>query len=346
MDSSKKKIAVVLFNLGGPDNLEAVEPFLHNLFSDPAIISAPGVIRKILARMISRKRTPIAQKIYAEIGNKSPILEETAKQAEALEKKLSENGRYRVFICMRYWHPMTEEVVRQVRTYAPEEIILLPLYPQFSSTTTKSSFESWEKEVKYQGLTIPTKRICCYPQEKHFISAHVRAIRAKYFEAAENGKPRILFSAHGLPEKVIKKGDPYQWQVEQTSAAVVAALGIPDLDYVVCYQSRVGPLKWIGPATEEEIKRAGKEKKALMVVPIAFVSEHSETLVELDMEYKKLAIESGVTAYFRIPALGIAEEYIMALAELCYNAPPAGETKPDIGKCLCPVKFSQCMCKG
>ncbi len=336
------KTAVIIFNLGGPDSQESVEPFLHNLFSDPAIISAPGVIRKILANLISKKRAPTARSIYALIGGKSPIVEETQKQAAALEKKLNEKADARVFICMRYWHPLTQEVVRDVIEYGPDKIILLPLYPQFSTSTTASSFDAWENEALRLGLASPTARICCYPTQKHFISAHVRAIQKRYFEAAASATPRLLFSAHGLPEKIIRKGDPYQWQVEQTAQAIVSLLGIPELDYSVCYQSRVGPLKWIGPSTEEEIRRAGAEKKSLIVVPVAFVSEHSETLVELDIEYKHLAEKEGVPAYIRIPALGEAEEFIDGLAELCIAVAETGKICAHTSGRLCTQEFRQC----
>lgn len=345
MADPHKKTAVVLFNLGGPDSLDSVEPFLYNLFSDPAILRVPGFFRNILARIISRRRAPIARGIYARIGGKSPILEETEKQALALEKKLSEKGEYRVFVCMRYWHPMTEEIVGRIKNYAPEEIILLPLYPQFSTVTTGSFFEIWKREAKRRGVSAKTRNICCYPTEKGFISAHARAIRSVYFSASEEGKPRVLFSAHGVPEKIIKTGDPYQWQVEQTVKAVVSALAIPDLDYAVCYQSRVGRLKWIGPATEAEIKRAGREKKPLVVVPVAFVSEHSETLVELDIKYKNIAEASGVPGYFRVPALTAAEEYIAALAEMCDTAASAENTVSGAGGRLCPFGFTQCLAK-
>ncbi|NBX03862.1 MAG: ferrochelatase, partial [Alphaproteobacteria bacterium] len=154
---------------------------------------------------------------------------------------------------------------------------------------------------------------------------------------------RVLFSAHGLPEKVIKKGDPYQWQVEQSVAKIVKKLALPELDYVVCYQSRVGPLKWIGPSTEEEIKRAGAEKKSLIIVPIAFVSEHSETLVELDIEYKHLAHEHVVPEYIRIPALATQEHFIDALASLCVNAPRDTSVSSNTGKRICPKEFCQCL---
>lgn len=337
-----RKTAVVLFNLGGPDTPEAVEPFLHNLFSDPAIIRAPSVLRKILARLISKKRAPTARHIYAHIGGGSPLLEETRKQAEALERKLRASEEAKVFICMRYWHPMTEEVVAQVAEYAPDKIILLPLYPQYSTTTTASSFAAWEKESLSQGLAVPTARLCCYPTQKHFVSAHVKAIQKKFFETSSETMLRILFSAHGLPEKIVAGGDPYPWQVEQTAKAIVSLLRLPELDYVVCYQSRVGPLKWIGPSTEEEIRRAGAEKKSLMIVPIAFVSEHSETLVELDIEYKKLAEDCGVPNYTRIPALGVEEEFIDALADICREVAQTGKTCAHNGARFCSPEFRQC----
>ncbi len=343
--SKREKTAIVLFNLGGPDTPEAVEPFLFNLFSDPAILGVPDIIRPMLARFISRRRTPVAQAIYAQIGNKSPIVEETQKQANALQERLSSGeGEYKTFICMRYWHPMTEEVVAQVKAYAPDTIILLPLYPQFSTTTTGSSFTAWEKAASEQELNIPTARIGCYPTHRHFIAAHAQAVRSVYFDASSHGIPRVLFSAHGLPEKIIAKGDPYQWQVERTAEQVVNLLGIPELDYQVCYQSRVGPLKWIGPSTEDEIRRAGAEGKSLIVVPIAFVSEHSETLVELDIEYKELAEEYGVPAYHRIPTLGVTEDYIETLAELCENTSTEGKTCSQDGGRLCPAEFTQCPC--
>ena len=226
--------------------------------------------------------------------------------------------------------------------YAPDKIILLPLYPQYSTTTTASSFTAWEKEAQTQGLAVPTARICCYPTQKHFISAHVKAIQKLFFETSTETMPRILFSAHGLPEKIIAQGDPYAWQVERTAEAVVSLLGLPGLDYVVCYQSRVGPLKWIGPFTESEIRRAGKEKKPLMIVPIAFVSEHSETLVELDIEYKKLAQDNGVPTYTRIPALGAQDAFIDALADLCNEVAQTGKICAHNGARFCSPEFRQC----
>lgn len=340
----ESKTAVILFNLGGPDSEEAIKPFLYNLFNDPAIIGAPGPVRRALASFISWRRTPVAKEIYAEIGGKSPILEQTEAQRAALSYALQDEGRVKVFSCMRYWHPMSEEVVELVKAYAPDHIILLPLYPQYSTTTTRSSLDDWDRSAKAAGLDVPTTRICCYSDQQSFINAHGALLRDVYFNVAATARPRILFSAHGLPEKIIAKGDPYQWQVEQTAERIVKLLMFDQLDYVVCYQSRVGPMKWIGPSTEDEIIRAGKDKVPLILVPVAFVSEHSETLVELDIEYRELAEAQGVPGYHRIPALGTQSLFIDALKELCLSA-KKDEILINPGKQrLCGSEFSQCPC--
>jgi len=334
------KTAVVLLNLGGPDALSAVKPFLFNLFSDRAIIGLPQPFRFLLAKLISSRREKTAQAIYAQMGGKSPILELTQAQAKALEQRLGDG--YKTFIAMRYWNPMTAEVVRQVKEYAPQRIVLLPLYPQFSTTTTGSSFALWEKEAALQKLAVPTQRLCCYPQEAGFIEAHVALIREQLATMAST--PRLLFSAHGLPEKIIARGDPYQWQVEQTVASIMQKLG-SELEHQICYQSRVGPLKWIGPSTVEALERAGQEKKPVLVVPVAFVSEHSETLVELDIEYKHVAEGFGVPEYGRVPALGTGSSYIEALAGLCVDASKPAGIRSNTCARLCPPSFSQCPCQ-
>ena len=338
------KTAVILFNLGGPDNLRAVRPFLMNLFSDKAIINLPQPLRGLLARLISWRRAKKAAEIYQQIGGKSPILELTGQQAAALEDKLGKKGDFKVFVSMRYWHPMSEVVVRNVANYAPDQIILLPLYPQFSTTTTASSFDNWEAACKKIGLKVPTSKICCYPTQNSFVAAHARLIRDAYWKAAEKGIPRILFSAHGLPEKVIAEGDPYQYQVEKTATGVVQILAIDDLDYAVCYQSKVGPLEWIKPSTEDEITRAGRENRPVVVVPIAFVSEHSETLVELDIEYRHLAELRHVPGYQRVPALGIDSFFIDALAEMVLAKTGTTGISSDSGGRFCPRQFGGCLC--
>lgn len=306
------KIAVILFNLGGPDSLEAVQPFLRNLFSDPAIITLPSWLRLPLAHFISKRRAPKALGIYEQIGGGSPILGQTEAQARALEEKLGKGNRHewRGYVCMRYWHPLTDAVVKSVTRFAPDRIVLLPLYPQFSTTTTASSFKAWQK---VSPLKITTHTIESYPTEPGFIAASVELVKQGLAEAGR-GSTRILFSAHGLPEKVIKAGDPYQRQVEQTAAAIATQLG--DVDWRVCYQSRVGPLKWIGPSTDAEIKRAGSDMTGIVLYPLSFVSEHSETLVELDIEYRHLAQQAGVPKYVRVPTVGTHERFIGGLADL------------------------------
>jgi protoporphyrin/coproporphyrin ferrochelatase len=313
------KTAVVLFNLGGPDSLDAVKPFLRNLFSDPAIITLPAIFRLPLARFIASRRASKAKKIYAQIGGASPILGQTEMQAQALQEALTTDGNYwdewRCFVCMRYWHPMTEEVVQQVRAFAPERIVLLPLYPQFSTTTTGSSFAAWDEAVARLG--VKTKRIKSYAAEPGFIAASVELLNQGLAEAGTQ-PVRVLFSAHGLPEKIIKAGDPYQGEVEQTAQSIMAEFD--GVDWSVCYQSRVGPLKWIGPSTESEIARAAADKKAIVLYPLSFVSEHSETLVELDIDYKRLATEAGVPAYVRVPTVGTHPKFIEGLARLVRDA--------------------------
>jgi len=310
------KIAVILFNLGGPDGPEAVRPFLFNLFNDRAIIGLPNPFRWLLAHLISARRTAKAQAIYAEMGGGSPILPNTRAQAQALETSLRDLGEVRCFPAMRYWHPMTADVVRDVANFAPDRIVLLPLYPQFSTTTTASSKKAWDEAVARAGLSVPTTYACCYPRQPGFVAAVADLIGAHYAAARAHGAPRVLFSAHGLPKKIVAAGDPYQVQVEQTVAAVVARLGIAGLDHVVCYQSRVGPLEWIGPSTEHEIERAAADKVPAVVVPIAFVSEHSETLVELDIEYRARADALGVPYYSRVPTVSTHPDFIRGLAEI------------------------------
>ena len=312
------KVAIILFNLGGPDLLDAVRPFLRNLFGDPAILRLPTLIRSPLARFLSGRRTEKARAIYAKIGGSSPILGQTEAQARALEEALGQDGgqghEWRGYVCMRYWHPMTEAAVRSVERFAPDRIVLLPLYPQFSTTTTASSFKEWNDRARF---TVPTKSIESYPTELGFIAASVELVRQGLAEAGA-GPRRVLFSAHGLPERVIKAGDPYQKQVEQTAKAIAAGLG--EVDWSICYQSRVGPLKWIGPSTDAEIRRAGADKVSVVVYPLAFVSEHSETLVELDIDYRLLAGEVGIPTYVRVPTVGTHPLFIAGLARLVRDA--------------------------
>ena len=334
------KKAVILFNLGGPDKLESVEPFLFNLFNDPAIISIPSLFRYPLAKLISKRRTPIAKNIYKKIGNKSPILELTIKQAKSLEVNLLEKGDYKCFIVMRCWHPRASDVIKRVKEYNPEEITLLPLYPQFSATTSGSSINEWNKLCEKENYNIKTKTICCYPTEDNFIASHVSLIK-KTLSTVKDRNFKLIFSAHGLPESKIRKGDPYQWHVEETVKEIMLKLKSENFDYVISYQSRVGPMKWIGPSTDVEIIKYSKEKKGIIIVPVAFVSEHSETLVELDIEYKKMAEKNGCIFYKRVAALGSEENFIKGLTHLVLQRQTRGDFVSSI---MCSNKFAKCPC--
>ena len=339
------KKAVILFNLGGPDKLENVEPFLFNLFNDPAILNLPTFLRYPLAKLIANRRAPTAKKIYQELGGSSPILKLTEEQAVALESKLNKDdnvSKYKCFIVMRCWHPRAENVVKEVIDYGPDEIILMPLYPQYSAATSGSSINEWQNICKKNNFEVKTCTLCCYPTDNNFIQAHKDEILKK-IKNLDNFK--LIFSAHGLPEKNIKKGDPYQWQVEQSVDRIVKSLNIKNLDWILSYQSRVGPLKWIGPSTEDIIVENSKLGKQIVLVPIAFVSEHSETLVELDIEYKELADKNGCKNYLRVPALGKNENYIKAMSNLIINKQDYnfnGELFPP--KIQCPNKFKKCPC--
>ena len=313
------RIAVVLMNLGGPDLLDAVQPFLVNLFGDPAILRLPGVLRLPLARLIAWRRTPVAREIYRRLGGGSPLLANTQAQARELEGALG--PEHRCFVAMRYWHPTSEETAGEVADWAPDEIVCLPLYPQFSTTTTASSLAAWRSAARRYGIDRRVRAICCYPADRGFVEAVAGLIRP-VLDAASGGDkpPRLLLTAHGLPKKIASTGEPYPAQVQSTASAVIAALGRPGLDWRVCYQSRVGPLEWIGPATEDEIRRAGSDRVPLVVAPISFVSEHSETLVELDLDYRRVAEASGVPAYCRVPTVGVEPGFIRSLARLVRHA--------------------------
>lgn len=341
-----QKTAIILFNLGGPDSLPAVQPFLFNLFNDPAIIRLPNPFRWLLAKLISTRRAPVACEIYEKMGGRSPILPQTEAQASALEAALNDSAtaeNFRVFIAMRYWHPFSDETAKAVKAWGAERAVLLPLYPQFSTTTTDSSLKDWTRAAKAAGLAVPTASIGCYNDEPGFVSAQTALLRERLPEAEAKGPVRILFSAHGLPKKIVTDGDPYQQQVERSVAAIRRQLGRDDLDIRVCYQSRVGPLEWIGPATDAEIMRAAQEKRSIVVVPVAFVSEHSETLVELDIEYAELAEHNGAAGYTRVPTVGTQPAFIAGLAGLVRGAtdggaPRCGSSQP------CGPAWRRCAC--
>ncbi len=314
------KRAVVVFNLGGPDKSSSIQPFLFNLFNDAAIINLPKPFKWFFAKLISKRRTSIAKKIYAEIGGGSPLLALTRKQATALENKLNNNKNInsKVFVAMRYWHPMILSTAVSVKNFDPDEVVLLPLYPQFSTTTTGSSLKAWKIATKKIKLNKSTKVICCYPIDENLVKAQANLLKEEISRAKQN--TRILFSAHGLPKKIISQGDPYQWQIEKTASAIAAKAKLKQNDWFVCYQSRVGPLEWIGPSLDEEIKRASDDNIGIIILPISFVSECSETLVELDIEYRNIATELALPYYGRVPAVGTHPDFIIGLKELVNNA--------------------------
>ena len=296
-----RRIAVVLFNLGGPDDQASVKPFLFNLFNDPAIIGLPGIVRTPLAKLISSRRETSAQANYALMGGGSPLLPETRRQAGALETVLNarlSGDTVRVFVAMRYWNPLSEETAAEVAAFGPDEVVLLPLYPQFSTTTTQSSLKAWNATYSGSGVS---RAVCCYPAATGWVEAQAQAIGEKL---------------------VTGKGDPYQEQIETTVAAVVAAIEARrgPIDHAICYQSRVGPMKWLGPSTPEAIEQAARDGVGVVITPIAFVSEHIETLVELDIEYGELAHEKGASPYLRAPAVGIEPLFIDALADAAVGA--------------------------
>ncbi len=339
MAQRMSRLAVVLFNLGGPDSLAAVRPFLRNLFSDPAIIGAPGPVRWALAELISRTRERMAKANYAVMGGASPLNAETRAQAQALEARLRETRPadvVRVFVAMRYWRPFTHETAREVATFAPDDVVLLPLYPQFSTTTTGSSFAAWRRAYAGPGRE---HSACCYFEDEGLAAAHAALILQAWRAAGSPERVRLLFSAHGLPERIAAAGDPYQWQVERTCAAVARQLP-SGWDWRVCYQSRVGPLKWIGPSTLEEIDRAAADGVGVLIDPVAFVSEHVETLVELDRDYAEAAARAGVEPYIRAPALGTHPLFVDGLAKSVGAALEDAATTE--ARCACKKGFARC----
>jgi ferrochelatase len=315
-----RRIAVVLFNLGGPDRPEAVRPFLFNLFADPAIIGLPTPLRHLLAGVISWARAGSARANYAIMGGASPLLAETQAQAEGLTLALVDQAPDAVietFIAMRYWSPLTARTAKAVAAFGPDDVVLTPLYPQFSTTTTGSSLKQWAKHYRGSGRS---HGLCCYPTLDGVVEAHAERIRTAWKAAGRPARVRLLFSAHGLPQAVIDRGDPYQSQIEATAAAVAGRLGDILPDWRICYQSRVGPMKWLGPTTVDAISDAAADGLGVIVTPIAFVSEHVETLVELDHDYAARAEAAGCSPYIRVPALGVQSRFIAGLAKMVMGA--------------------------
>jgi ferrochelatase len=317
---------VVLCNLGGPDSLAAVRPFLFNLFSDPDIFRLPlgWLTQRPFASLIAWRRAPEAAHGYAAIGGKSPILEYTRAQADALQQALAGSGRFDVHVCMRYWHPLTDEVVAMLKQKNYARVILLPLYPQYSITTSGSAYNEFQRQCRRQRYQPTVTLVRQWYDQPDYQAAIVDTLRAelKKFPDPDPARIELLFSAHGLPQKIVNGGDPYERQIRATFDAVRAQLGWPNT--TLCYQSRVGPLEWLRPYTDDVIReKAAAGVKQMLVYPIAFVSDHVETLFELGITYAELARAQGITHYRVAPALNSHPRFIAALKSLVLNAAPA-----------------------
>ncbi|MFL6712972.1 MAG: ferrochelatase [Sulfurifustis sp.] len=334
--------AVVLLNLGGPDSLDAVRPFLYNLFSDPDIFRLPlaRLTQRPFAALVSRRRAPEAAKGYAAIGGRSPLLENTQAQAHALQDALAvrhsiaagvgaaENPRREtakpvadVYICMRYWHPMAPDVVATLKERNYTRVILLPLYPQYSLTTTGSSANAFERECKRQNFRPDVRLIRSWYHQPAYQDAIVATLKRELAAFPDPNPERVelLLSAHGLPRKIVDAGDPYEKQIVATAGAIRLKLGWPHV--TLCYQSRVGPLEWLKPYTEEVIRTKGRAgAQQMLVYPIAFVSDHVETLYELGQMYANLARECGIAHYRVAPALNTDPLLIDTLRTLVIDA--------------------------
>jgi ferrochelatase len=327
------KLGVVLFQLGGPDSLEAVEPFLYNLFCDPDIIDFPfaRIARQPLARLISSRRARHVAHHYADIGGKSPLLEHTIRQAAALEAVLRADCDARVVVAMRYWHPFTEEAIRVLERHAPEEVVLLPLYPQYSRTTTGSSLNEWSRRFHPNGWNPRVHTVEHFYEDESYLQSVVRAIDGCLTDFADPRDVDVIFSAHSIPVAIVEKGDPYQRHIEQTTEAVWQRGGWAARRHL-CYQSKVGASKWLRPSMHETVKRLAAEgRKHVLVAPISFVSDHVETLHEIDMEHREQARSLGICDYRMVPGLNDSPAFINALAGLVRARVAVGSCQSQCG---------------
>ncbi|HWP42485.1 MAG TPA: ferrochelatase [Blastocatellia bacterium] len=321
LDQNRKRIGVLLFNLGGPETLDDVRPFLFNLFADPDIIRLPWrALQKPLAWLISTQRYKKSQGYYKKIGGGSPLRRITGEQAEALEAELARRSiEARVYVGMRYWNPFIEEAIEQISRDRTEHLVVLPLYPQFSISTTGSSLNRLDQILASNGRAAPrTSVIRNWHDDPHYIEALARIIgrELEHFSGEDASSTHIIFSAHSVPVRYIEEGDPYLEQIEQTVRLVMERLG-QARPHHLSFQSKVGPVKWLQPSTDETIRRLAREGASrLLLVPVSFVSEHIETLYELDILYRDVAEEAGIADYRRVPALNCEPDFISALANL------------------------------
>ncbi|RMG14342.1 MAG: ferrochelatase [Cyanobacteria bacterium J055] len=328
------RVGVLLLNLGGPDRLEDVRPFLFNLFSDPEIIRLPFPwMQKPLAWLISTLRSQRSQDNYRQIGGGSPLRRITEEQARAIENNLHGKGKdAKVYIGMRYWHPFTEEAIANIRRDGIEQLVILPLYPQFSISTSGSSFrlleQLWAEDPTLDRIDYTV--IPSWYNRPGYIKAMAQAIARELDRLPNSDEIHIFFSAHGVPLSYVEEaGDPYQQEIEDCTRLIMKALDRPN-PHTLAYQSRVGPVEWLQPYTEDAIiDLAQQGVKALLVVPISFVSEHIETLQEIDIEYRELAEEAGIERLYRVPALDTDPTFIDDLANLAIEALEAPPMKFD-----------------
>ena len=315
------RLGVVLFQLGGPDTLEAIEPFLYNLFCDPDIIDFPfaRLGRKPLAKLISSTRAQKVQHHYSAIGGGSPIRRNTERQAQALEAELQDRGfDARCFVAMRYWHPFTSEAVAGIERQHCSNIVLLPLYPQYSATTTGSSVNEWNRRYRQNGAVVHL--VSDFYRNEGYLDALVEAIdlTLKRFEVPS--RPKLVFSAHSVPTAVVERGDPYQRQIEETVALAMERGGWSN-SYRLCYQSKVGASRWLQPTLTGTLRQLAKEEvKEVCVVPVSFVSDHVETLGEIDHNARELATTLGIQRFEMVPGLNDSPAFISALADLVLEA--------------------------
>lgn len=316
MANATRRIGVVLFQLGGPDKLEAIEPFLFNLFCDPDIIDFPGARlgRKALAKLISSTRARKVQHHYAVIGGGSPIRRFTEQQARSLQLKLASSGLdARCFVAMRYWHPFTSEAIEQLRSAHCDEVVLLPLYPHYSSTTTGSSLNEWSRLFDDD---IPVRTVHSFYQHELYLDAVIEKIDEALARFPEPEPVELVFSAHSVPLAVIEKGDPYQRQIEHTVELLMNRGGWHN-HARLCYQSKVGASKWLQPSLHKTLHDLAAENvRAVCVVPVSFVSDHVETLGEIDHEARREAYNLGIRQFGMTEGLNNSPKFIAALADL------------------------------
>ena len=310
-----KRISIILFQLGGPDSQAAVEPFLYRLFCDPDIINFPGAFlaRKPLAKLISTTRSKIVRQHYAEIGGGSPIRRLTEQQAQALQAELRPYISARTIVAMRYWHPDTQEAIATLESTPFDELVLLPLYPHYSFATTGSSLKEWNRLYKAQ---VPVHVVDHFYDHPDYIAAIVERVNGVLQELPNPDEVHLLFSAHGLPMALVEKGDPYPKQIQET-VQLVRELGAWPNPHALCFQSRVGPQKWLQPSLPDTIEKLARSGiKRVLVIPVSFLTEHIETLHEINIEAREQAESLGISQFLMMPALNDSPLLIRALADL------------------------------